>query len=276
MPIAQTDELIGTWKLQAAEVPVPTFMQFEADGRFSMTVEWALAPLTNDTEILEEEGDAELPPDLVAALAGIALGYRWGNLRGEGEYLHRTTTRDDRDSGQDVSDEVTLAKLEQELEIVEGRIDDVLSHNVFANLYYDVASDSRFTPYLGIGGGSAYVSLDYFGRFKRNDKPGFITTFTDRDLNETIAGRTTIGEAKLSDTLLGYQVLAGVDYRVSDPFTVGLKVRWADFGKFEDGREWDHLRSHDSRVGRGHRVLYTMVTDDIQFWAISFSTRYQF
>ena len=208
--------------------------------------------------------------------AGFALGYRWGNLRAEGEYLHRTTTHDDRDSGSVVSDDVTLGKVEQELEGIEGGLDDVLSHNVFANLYYDLASDSRFTPYLGAGGGVARVSLDYFSRWKRNDNPDHIKTFEDRDLNEKLAGTTTVGAGKLSDTLLGYQVLAGVDYQVSDPFTVGLKIRWTAFGEFQGEREWDQLRSHESSVGRGDRVLYSATTSDIKFLAISFNTKYQF
>ena len=50
-------------------------------------------------------------------------------------------------------------------------MDDVLSHNFFANLYYDYRSDSKFTPYVGFGVGFARVSLDYFGRFKRRRDP---------------------------------------------------------------------------------------------------------
>ena len=66
------------------------------------------------------------------------------------------------------------------------------------------------------------------------------------NLNRNVAGTTTIGRAKFSDTLFGYQVIAGVDYQVSEPVSIGLKFRWADFGEFEDGEEWDQLRSHES------------------------------
>ena len=61
----------------------------------------------------------------------------------------------------------------------------------------------------------------------------------------------TIGIGKLSDTLLGYQALVGLDYRVSDGFTVGVKARRVGFGQFEAGEEWDQLRSHESTIGRG-------------------------
>ena len=45
----------------------------------------------------------------------------------------------------------------------------------------------------------------------------------------------------MSDTLFGYQALAGVDYQVSEPLTIGLKFRYAMFGEFED--ESDPIRN---------------------------------
>ena len=47
----------------------------------------------------------------------------------------------------------------------------MLSHNFFANLYYDYRSDSKFTPYVGVGVGFSRVSLDYFGRYNRWSDP---------------------------------------------------------------------------------------------------------
>ena len=216
-------------------------------------------------------------------VAGLALGYRLQNLRAEGEYFYRTVSREEATS-LDIFDEVTRDKAEQELEIADTGIRNVLSHNLFANLYYDFHSERKLTPYLGIGAGAARMSLDYFGRFKRNSRPQVITTFpnnpdgTVSDLNRLIAGTTTIGNAKLKDTLFGYQALAGLDYRVSDAFAIGLKVRWGGyFGKFEDGREWDQLRSHDSaRSPGGARVVYTITTEDLASWGISLTTKYQF
>ena len=53
-------------------------------------------------------------------------------------------------------------------------------------------------------------------------------------MNQNLAGALTYDRAKMSDTLFGYQALAGVDYQVSEPLTIGLKFRYADFGEFED------------------------------------------
>ena len=221
-------------------------------------------------------------------LAGAALGYRMGSFRGEAEYFYRGTTYDSRDiaGGGAVSDDVTQDKVAQELAFIEGGVDDVLSHNFFANLYYDYRSDSKFTPYLGVGVGFSRVSLDYFNKWTRNHDPEAISTFDDTGatdeqkdtLHRRLAGTTSIASAKLSDTLFGYQVLAGVDYQVSEPVSIGLKFRWADFGEFEsDPREWNQLRSHDSaRSPGGARVQYKVMTDDIQFWGVSLNMKYQF
>lgn len=230
-------------------------------------------------------------------LAGASLGYRRGNFRVEGEYFYRTTTHDTR-SNNSVGDADTQRKEQQEIETAESGVDDVLSHNFFANLYYDFNTDSRFTPYVGVGVGAAQVSLDYFSRWKRNDDPRFISTFpaekssayqdaspeqkqmmnAANPINRQLAGTTTIADRKLTDTLFGYQIVAGVDYRVSDPVSIGLKFRWADFGEFESERhEWDQLRSHESARGPNRaRVTYRVMTDDIQFWGLSLNMKYAF
>ena len=240
--------------------------------------------ITNPTQAEVGDGCTSAPPPTAwvnevdggrGILTALALGYRRGHLRIEGEYFYRTTTYDDY-SPTRIGDEESLTKADQELEIADGGIDDLLAHNFFANLYYDFAPNSRVMPYLGIGAGGARVSLDYFSRWKRNDDPDQIKTFEDPVLKARIAGTTTIGMAKLADTLTGYQAIAGVDYQVSEPFTVGFKVRWVNLGEFEDGAEWNQLRSHDSTVGRGFRVRYVATTDDISFWGGSFNMKYQF
>ena len=80
----------------------------------------------------------------------MALGYRLGSFRVEGEYFYRGTTYDSTAASTIVTDEETTKKFREELDVIEGAVDDVLSHNFFANLYYDYRSDSKFTPYVGL------------------------------------------------------------------------------------------------------------------------------
>ena len=109
----------------------------------------------------------------------LALGYSWNDLRFEGEYLYRTTSYKPGEGESQIIDVVTQEKQQQELETLAGGLEDLMAHGFFANAYYDFQSDSPFTPYLGIGVGIAHTSLDYYGRFKRNDDPDAISTFED-------------------------------------------------------------------------------------------------
>ena len=206
-------------------------------------------------------------------LAGLSVGYRLGSFRAEGEYFYRGATYDS-----------TTNPYPQGIgngyDFIEDAVDDVLSHNFFANLYYDYRSDSKLTPYVGIGVGLAQVSVAYRTFWQRARNLEQIDVFDSgpgEELNEKLVGALSFDRARMSDTLFGYQVLAGVDYQVSEPVSIGLKFRYADFGEFEDESEYTKLRGHASVAGNPPRpVTYYIRTDDIQFWGVSLNMKYQF
>ena len=209
-------------------------------------------------------------------LAGVSLGYRFmENFRIEGEYFYRGTSYDSTAVPRTADYNPAT---DTNFDIVQDAVDSVFLHNFFANLYYDFRSDSKFTPYVGIGVGLANVSVEYRTLWHRTtdidsidaknrafgSKTGADLTSDERDLYQRLAGRLTTDSATLSDTLFGYQALAGLDYQVSDPVTIGLKFRWADFGEFEDESAYDRLRSHASVAGNPPvPVTYYVKTDDI-------------
>ena len=208
--------------------------------------------------------------------AGVALGYDWGAFRLEGEYFHRITAYNAQ-SDLGIFDDVTLDKREQEIELAVGIADDLRSHDVFANMYYDFGSSSSWIPYVGAGIGLERATLDYSTIWKRNDDPERIATFSDPALRAKVAGTTTIGDARLTDVMLGYQLLAGVDYRLRETVTLGVKFRWTDFGEFvSEPTPWNQLRSHESSVGRGESILYQITTKDSSSWGVSLSLKYWF
>ena len=209
--------------------------------------------------------------------AGLALGYDWGAVRMEAEYFSRMTAYSDV-SELDVFDDLTLDKREQEIELAQGSVDDLRSHNVFVNVCYDYAPlPSAWITYVGVGVGVERASLDYASIWKRNDDPDRIATFEDPLMRAKLAGTTTIGDGRLTDAMVGYQVFAGVDYRLRDPVTLGVKFRWAEFGEFaSEPTPWNQLRSHESSVGRGDVIRYQITTDDVRFWGLSLSLKYQF
>lgn len=209
-------------------------------------------------------------------VASLAAGWRLtGNLRIEGEYSFLGATLGDELAFR-IGDVETQDKAEQELETTEGSARDLKGHAVFANLYLDPVPDAGISPYVGVGVGAMTASLDYFVRWKRNDDPTYITTFRDPLLNAKVAGTTTIGRTTLSDLLLGYQAIVGADFGGIGPAGFGVRLRRAAFSTLEGDDEWVQLRSHESDVGRGERIRYVMTTDDLAFWALTFTIRYEF
>ena len=220
-------------------------------------------------------------------LTGLALGYRMGHFRVEGEYFFRSAIHDSTDVPYDSATDYDPGADPGFRTVMDG-IDDVLSHNVFANVYYDLRSDSKFTPSLGIGVGFAKVSLAYRTLWHRTNDPVNIKVFDTEGLvsdelaeaqalNRSIAGTITSDRARLSDLLLGYQAVVGLDYQVNDPVIIGLKFRWTSFGEFDDESAYDSLRDHASVAGNPPvPVTYYVNTDDIQSWGISFNLKYRF
>ena len=110
------------------------------------------------------------------------------------------------------------------------------------------------------------VAIDYLSLWKRNADPARITTFEDAALRARLSGTTTLAAGVLDDTMFSVQILGGVDYRVAEGLTIGNRIRYATgLGAFRSKpREWDQLRSHDSTVGRGSRIVYTVETRDTE------------
>ena len=218
-------------------------------------------------------------------LAGLAVGRRIGRLRVEGEFYHFSATHDSRavpttpdyDPGAD-----------RGYSAVEDAVETVVSTNIFANLYYDLRRDDRLSPYVGFGVGAGDVEVGYQTLWHRTSDPEFIRVFDTeglsgddlqkaQDLNRRISGTLTYDRARLANRLFGYQLIAGLDYRVSGPVSIGLKIRWAAYGEFEDESPYDLLRDHASVAGNPPvPVTYYVRTDDIAFWGIGLNAKIHF
>ena len=80
-------------------------------------------------------------------------------IRLEAEYVHRLAGCSDH-SDIAIFDDVMIDK-QQEIELAIGNVEDLRSHIVFGNVYYDFRSVSAtWTLYLGAGGGEAGSALD--------------------------------------------------------------------------------------------------------------------
>ena len=108
-----------------------------------------------------------------------ASGRRWSHLRAEAEYFYRTTSYDQTVDVPGVgagSGGVTADKLDQELRTATDYIGRVTSHTAFANLYWDIRTGGRLTPYVGAGVGIGSTAVGYGSLWSRNPDPAAIAT----------------------------------------------------------------------------------------------------
>lgn len=226
-------------------------------------------------------------------LAGAAVGYSFakqnpnsplGGLRVELEYFYRQSKYDQTSDVGSASGE-SEDKLAQELVQTYDRIGSMDSHNIFANLYYDFANTSRFTPYIGVGGGLGVTNMEYGSLWARNSQANSITTGAGlpnaSQIQNNLASTASVEDVMLSDTLWGFQFLFGVDYMMTEAMSLGLKGRYVMFDSFDSGNGslvWDPLRGHppNLRLDGSEPVSGAVSTNNIQFFGISLNMKYHF
>ena len=215
----------------------------------------------------------------VGIMTGAVAGYRWRMFRVEAEYVYRNT------NVRSIAVPTTATydpRNETQLAFVRDRVDNVSGHHGFFNVYYDHALTDRWTPYIGVGVGVAQVDIHYSTAWVRSDDPADIQVFDPSTpeglaLNTKLAGTCSCDRTIMQDTLLGYQVLAGLDYRLTEQITMGLKARWVDLNQFRDEDPYSLLRSHASVAGNPPRpVTYYIATNDVDFFGLTLAIKYAF
>ena len=224
-------------------------------------------------------------------LTGAALGYElsdrypnsvWGRFNVELEYFYRST---EYDQTSDIPGAAGASgdKLAQEIRAATDHIGSVVSHNLFGNLYMDFPSESRFTPYAGVGVGVGFTDMEYGSVWARNPDPDAIITGAGlpnaEEIRRNLAGSTSVAQTELSDTLFGYQGILGLDYALNESTTLGIKGRWVRFNSFDDdGIVWDPLRSHVPNLRRdlSEPVSGSLKTSNIEMFGVSMRLKYRF
>ena len=209
-------------------------------------------------------------------LAGVNIGYALHNFRFEAEYFRRQQTGENLPLV--VPDDDKLI----ELYIRNEKMSEFRADNFFANVYYDFDRmlTPKLTPYLGVGVGIMRVQIDYSGESLRLPNREEMLKL---GRNPNAAGLDTLADALLQDTLAGSQFLVGLDYALSEQFSLGLKFRYGDsFGDFNDRHPWTRLRSHASVVGppgtpgANLPITYGIRARNFGFYGISLNLKYYF
>ena len=216
-----------------------------------------------------------------------ASGPRWRHVRTEMEYFYRATTYDQTVTVPGLSagsDDVTEDKLNQEIQTATDYLGRVTSHTLFANLYWDVRTRNRLTPYVGVGVGIGSTAVAYGSLWSRNANPTAITTGEGLpnvdDIRQNLAATTSSLQGILSDKLVSQQVLVGVNYALIGGLSVGVKGRWVHSAAFEsdDALVWDPLRSHVPNLRRdgSEPVSGQLLTDASTLRDVGLSLTYHF
>jgi opacity protein-like surface antigen len=156
--------------------------------------------------------DIEMEFDSGVSFAG-AIGYRMDNLRFEGEISYQENDIDKVDY---------FGVLEVEF------TGDVTVLAGLANVYYDFANSTAFTPFVSAGIGMAQVEIN--------------------DLNFPGSRLASVSD---DDTVFAWQFGGGVSYAVNDMFDIELKYRYlmTEDLEFSDNTEVDGPNSHNISLG---------------------------
>lgn len=216
-----------------------------------------------------------------------AAGPRWRHWRVEAEYFYRTTSYDETVDVPGLgagSGSVTADKLDQELRTATDYFGRVTSYTAFANLYWDIRTGGRLTPYVGAGVGIGSTAVGYGSLWSRNASPTAISTGEGLpnadEIRRNLAATTSSFQGIVSDTLFSQQVLFGVRYALTDGVSVGVKGRWVRGGAFESDQQfvWDPLRSHVPNLRRdgSEPVSGRLLTDASTLWGVGLTLAYHF
>lgn len=133
----------------------------------------------------------------------LSLGYKENDLRFALDYQYFSAKKDTETSvlnGVADSQHKTTSKIQ----------------SLGATIFYDFENETDFTPYVG-------TRISYN---KASIK------------SESNYGDGTTYSAKVSDKKVGYGVLAGIDYKITDNLTMGAQIEHNHLGKFQfDGEE---------------------------------------
>ncbi len=155
----------------------------------------------------------------------------------------------------------------------------------FANLYYSLPTGSRLTPYVGVGGGLSQVAYrHYLGFARKSIAEGYLEVFggsrTDPgaspDWQRAAAGTASELTTDISKTGLGFQLLAGLDYALSDQVSIGLKGRWVQTPDVSVDAQWTTIRSHAPVHADGVTpYISTLDFTRLGYWAVSAGMKYR-
>lgn len=213
---------------------------------------------------------------------GFMMGYATGRLRFEMEYLNTSLGSAESLVGGSTNTVLQTKSSEWSVDYPPSeRIGDYTIRQMFANVYYDFPNRTRWTPFIGAGVGWASTEFNYYLQFIRKPVAEYLQLEFDPDWPEeakrAAAGTASILDTDPSENIFGYQVLAGLDYELSERMTVGFTVRRAEFDDVGHEAVYDIVRSHAGVLADGVTPFNNeMEFSGIGYQALTISLKYHF
>ena len=144
---------------------------------------------------------------------------------------------------------VDFEKLSNELDVGQERLGALRSHGVHGVLQLYPIRSGPIRPYGGIGLGYAAMRADFGWNWRRSADPLAITTGREQpnfdEIRQNLAGTVSSGTALFSKNVHVFVYEGGVDFAVSDRFSVGVRARHLRYPSVEVGPYvGETLRSH--------------------------------
>ncbi len=222
--------------------------------------------------------------ETMTSATSLALGYSHGWLRLEAE-LNNTvlgaTSAPMVDAGRLAPERVREWSAVEE---PQARVSGFNITDLFLNVLLDYNNSSRFTPFVGVGGGVSNVILVFKGlRVRRTLADGFAPEGgVDPGAEVAIpawqtraAGTADSAWLRLAESTIGTNLIGGVAYEANERFGIALRGRYARYGDVRKPGKWDQVRSHAPVLANGNTpATFDLVLSDIVFYAVTISFAY--
>ena len=134
---------------------------------------------------------------------------------------------------------VDFEKLSNELDVGQERLGALRSHGVHGVLHLYPIRRGLIRPYGGIGLGYAAMRADFGWHWRRSADPLAITTGREQpnfdEIRQNLAGTVSSGTALFGKNVHVFVYEGGVDFAVSDRFSVGVRARQLRYPSVEVG-----------------------------------------
>ena len=217
------------------------------------------------------------------ALAGLAAGYRFAErfrIELEADY-----GRVDLDNASPIIapsgvayDSIATPELARAYERI-GTADFL---GLFVNLYWDMPNRTRFTPFVGVGAGAGFATMEYDVLWERTDNLDEVIYAgaglpNEDEIRRNLIGGDTRARERLRDRLGVAHVTAGVAYALTERLSLELRARYVRSAEFGDGGSYITLRGHASGLRRdgSEPVRWQVETDDTERLRVGLRLNYR-